>query len=144
MTGSGTSQISLSPQQTLLDYFAALLELNHYALAEAEAAKQAGREMDLEDLRAKRVAIRARFCTNRKRKTDNVVSYGILEARAYDPSNLVIEREAQDSPDRAEVTIHNTALHERLKYILVMQKGTWRIDSLQFRDGRKWIPVPLH
>lgn len=150
MSKSRPEPAALTPREVLLRYFGELLALNEFAMAEAEAAKTQGREMDLDDLRARRAAIREQYCTQRKRKTDSVVAYGKLDQMAYDPSNLKFERETQESESRVAIEIHNSALHERWKYVLVFQKGSggggggWRIDSLQFRDGRKWRPVPLH
>jgi hypothetical protein len=133
-----------TPREVLFEYFRELLALNAFAVAEAHAAEQLRREPDLDDLRARRAAIRNRFCTPRRRKTDGVVAYGPLEAQAYDPANLVVRGEDQQSATQAQITVHNRALGEHWKYLLVLRGGRWLIDSLQFRDGRKWVPVPLH
>lgn len=72
------------------------------------------------------------------------MSYGPLETRANDTANIVIERESQESTSRVAIDVHNTVLRERWKFLLDFQQGSWRIDSVQFRDGRKWATVPLH
>jgi hypothetical protein len=123
----------------LLDYFRELFALNAFAMAQAHAAK-----LDLDDLRARRSSIRERCCTKRRRKTDNVVAYGPLDAKAYDPANIAIEGEARPSKTRALITVRNSALGERWRYLLVLRDGRWLIDSLQMRDRQKWAPVPLH
>lgn len=132
-----------APREVLFQYFRELLDLNALAMAEAQTAQELGRELDLEDLRARKAAIRDRFCTKRWRKTDGVVGYGLLEAKAYDPSNLNVERETPESDARVLVIVHNRALRERWQYLLVLRDGRWLIDSVQLRDGRKWRPVPL-
>lgn len=135
---------SWTPREVLSHYFRELLALNGFAMAEAELASQHGRELDLDDLRARRATIRERYCTSRPRKTDRVVSYGPLETRAYDPSNIVVEREVQQSKSCVEIAVYNSALREHWRYVLILRKGRWLIDALQFRDGRKWMTVPLH
>lgn len=132
------------PQEILFQYFSALLDLNDFAMSEAAAAKKLGRDLELTELRAKRAAIRARYCTHRPRKTDQVVAYGRLATMAYDRSNIVVERESRPSKSRALITVFNSALGEHWRYAFVLREGRWLIDSLQFRDGRKWRPVLLH
>jgi hypothetical protein len=134
----------VNPRDVLFEYFRELLALNAYAMAEALTAEQLGRDLDLDDLRARRAAIRDRFCTKRRRVTDGVVAYGRVEAKAHDPANIVVEDEITESATRVQITVKNRALGERWKFLLVMRDGQWRIDSVQFRDGRKWARVPLH
>lgn len=134
----------VNPREVLFDYFRELLALNAYAMAEARSAEKLGRDLDLNDLRARRAIIRDRFCTKRRRKTDDIVAYGPLDAETYDPANNVVEHEILESGSRARITVKNRALGERWKYLLVLHGERWLIDSMQFRDGRKWVRVPLH
>lgn len=134
----------LSPREVLFQYFQELLQLNEYAMAKTQAAKEQGEEPNLDDLRTRRAAIRQRYCTKRKRKTDNVVAYGALDTLAYSAAHLTVEKEDRESDTRYRITIHNRALGERWRYLLVLREGRWLIDSLQMREGRKWSPVPLH
>lgn len=134
----------VGPRDVLFAYFRELLALNAYAMAEARTAEQLGRDLDLDGLRAKRSSIRDRFCTKQRRKTDDVVAYGPLDAKTYDPANLVVEHETLESDTRALLTVKNRALGEQWRYLLVLRGGQWLIDSLQFRDREKWARVPLH
>jgi len=133
-----------NPRDVLFAYFRELLSLNAYAMAQADTAKRLGRELDLDDLRARRAEIRRRFCTPRRRKTDDVVSYGLLDIQAYDPSNIDVVDDAQSSAKQALITVRNRALGERWRYKLVRRGASWLLDCMEFRDGRKWVPVSLH
>lgn len=133
-----------TPRETLFHYFRELLALNEFAMAAAQSAATEGRDVDLDDLRARRAAIRARFCTQRPRKTDDVVAYGLLDQKAYDESNIKVEGQTQETKTRVRIDVYNSALREHWRYALITRDGRWLIDSLKFRDGRKWTSVPLH
>jgi len=134
----------IGPGEVLFDYFRALLALNVSTMAEALTAKHLGRDLDLDAIRARRATIRDRFCTKRRRVTDGVVAYGPLVAKTYDPANIVVEDEILESATHAQITVKNRVLGEHWKYHLVLRGGQWLIDSMEFREGRKWARVQLH
>lgn len=136
--------ISGTPRETLFHYFRELLAFNEVAMAEAQSAAAASREMNLDDLRARRAAIREQYCVRRQRKTDDVVAYGLLDQKTYNASNIKVESETQETKTRVHIDVYNSALREHWRYTLVARDGGWLIDSLKFRDGRKWKAVPLH
>lgn len=126
----------MTPEEVLWAFFRDHRQLTRDLNREERAAERDGRQFDCGPFEERLRAILAVHCTPRPRPKSEVLSWGTPE---YDPKTEELVKVVSETPSRVVVYTKQTAgLEDERRFVLLRKGGRWRIDSKQFRVGRKW------